>query len=107
MSYVRSSETENYTEIDWLLKHVTGYFDLYERFRRDTEFVVSGIGDCKIVDYDLSSNFEYSRNPVWMVFDLAGTLYKIEGEKDSYGGSSWSRTLNKVKKKEVVTFEYA
>lgn len=106
MSYVKSSETENYTEIDWLTRHVAGYFWLFEEFPRNVEFEVVGLGKCKIVDTQLAHNFEEAATKVWMVFELNGALMKIEGWKDSYGGSDWDRTFKPVRKKEVVTFEY-
>lgn len=98
--------TANYTEIDWLTKHVTGDFSLFERFRQNIEFVVDGIGKCKILDADLNHDFEYAKNDVWMVFELNGSLFKIEGTKSSYGTSSWNRNMYPVRKKEKVTYDY-
>lgn len=106
MSYVRSSETENYTEIDWLTRHVAGHFRLFEEFPTKVEFDVVGLGKVEVFDYHLNSYFENEHNPVWMVFKINGKFYKIEGSKDSYGGSDWDRHMKEVKKRETVTFEY-
>lgn len=106
MSYVRSSETENYTEIDWLTRHVAGHFRLFENFPTQVEFEVAGLGNVEVYDHDLRSYFENEYNPVWMVFKINGKLFKLEGSKDSYGGSEWDRDLTAVVKKEKVSYEY-
>jgi hypothetical protein len=106
MSYVRSSETENYTEIDWLTRHVAGLFRLFEQFPTKVEFDVVGIGKVEVYDHDLTSYFENEYNPVWMVFKINGKLFKLEGSKDSYGGSEWDRELVAVTKREKVSYEY-
>lgn len=106
MSYVRSSETENYTTIDWLTRHVAGHFRLFEEFPTKVEFDVVGVGKVQILDNYLGYNFESESNPVWMVFQFNDDLFKVEGSKDSYGGTYWSRQLKPVRKREAVTFEY-
>jgi hypothetical protein len=107
MSYVKSSETETWTEYNWLERHVAGFFRLFENFPLKVEFGVVGLGKVEVHDHDLTSYFENEYNPVWMVFQINGEFYKIEGSKDSYGGSEWNQYLTKVKKKEKVTYEYA
>lgn len=106
MSYVKSSEQETWTVYDYLERHVAGHFRLFEEFPTNVEFEVVGLGKCKLLDTHLAYNFEDAASKVWMVFELNGTLMKIEGYKDSYGGSDWDRTFKPVRKKEVVTFEY-
>lgn len=106
MSYVRSSETENYTEIDWLTRHVAGHFRLFEEFPIKVDFDVVGIGTVSIDSRHLNYEFEYESSPVWMVFKIGGLFYKVEGTKDSYGGSSWGRTFKRVTKRETVVYEY-
>lgn len=59
------------------------------------------------VDQDLKHEFDYAENHVYMVFEVSldpsfegdGEFFKIEGSKDSYGGSDWDegnfRSVNK------------
>jgi hypothetical protein len=79
---------------------------MFEDFRKDTEFIVHGLGRVKLVDYNLNSNFENENNPVWMVFDIEGTLYKVTGSKSSYGNSDWYGDFTQVEKKEIVEYVY-
>lgn len=109
MSYVKSSDTwdtANYTPIDWLTRHVAGVFRLFENFPTQVEFDVVGLGKVEVYDHDLKSYFENEYNPVWMVFKINGKLFKLEGKKDSYGGSDWDRDLTAVTKREKVMYDY-
>lgn len=65
------------------------------------------------VDQDLKHEFDYAENHVYMVFEVSldpsfeheGEFFKIEGSKDSYGGSKWDegnfRSVNKQVEKVV------
>jgi hypothetical protein len=106
MSYVKSSDTENYTTIDWLTRHVAGHFRLFEEFPTKVEFDVVGIGEVEVFDYHLSYSFENEYNAVWMVFKINDKLFKIHGAKDSYGGTDWGRELKPVTEKKEVRYEY-
>lgn len=90
-----------------LEEHVGGVFRLFEEFPTKVDFPVVGLGDVQVYDHQLMSYFENEYNPVWMVFLINGELYKIEGSKDSYGGSNWNQTFTKVKKRETVEYVYA
>lgn len=77
-------------------RHVGGVFRLLEEFPQGVPFWVVELGVVTLVDHDLNHDFDWDSNPVWMVFKIDGSLYKITGYKDSYGGSSWTGEFRKV-----------
>lgn len=106
MSYVKSSDTETWTEYNWLERHVAGHFRLFEEFPTKVEFDVVGLGKVEVYDYHLNYDFENEMNIVWMVFKINGKLFKVNGSKDSYGGSDWSTELKKVTERKEVEYLY-
>lgn len=106
MSYVKSSETETWGPYEYLDRHLAGRFNILEEFAWNVAFPVKGLGDVKIIDAHLGYSFEDEYNQVWMVFEIDGALYKVQGWKTSYGTSDWESTFTEVKKKEKVTYDY-
>lgn len=84
---------------EFLSHHVAGLFRLLEQFPDNVMFHVTGIGTVTKVHQDLTSEFEYSSNPVFMVFEVEETEHhdittrwiRFDGTKNSYGGSTWYR----------------
>lgn len=64
------------------------------------------------VDQDLTYDFEYASNYVYMVFEVGyredfegSDFFKVEGTKDSYGGSDWDvGNFRQVEKQEKVVW---
>lgn len=49
----------------------------------------SSRGSVILVDFDLDYTFEYGDNLVWMVFQVDTEHYRVDGTKNSYGGTTW------------------
>ncbi len=94
-----------------LTRHVAGVFRLFEDFPEHTPFYVHVPGwdvvTVEIVDKNLKYSFEAAESDVYMVFKVDDlNFYRIDGYKDSYGGSEWSNRLTKVTTRVKVVYVY-
>lgn len=63
------------------------------------------------VDENTDHDFEYSENPVYMVFEVSHnqafehpSYYKVQGVKDSYGSADWDGPFRSVEKQEKAVW---
>lgn len=94
-------------EYDW---RSYGEFTNYALDPKGKSWNVPGLGLVTIVDYqdyDQDKNYSGWSEQLWIVFDVAGTLYRATGTYTSYIGSEWNEKLTIVQPKtvEVIVYE--
>lgn len=54
------------------------------------------LGDVKIVDRLNTYDFEYGSNPIFVVFEIGGRYFQMNGTASSYGDTKWEGQLKEV-----------
>lgn len=94
-------------ELDW------GSFSEFTNRTTDvagSTWEIPGLGTCTLVayhDYDYDKNYDGWAEEIWQVWEVQGTLYKVEGSHTSYTGTEWENTMTVVvpKTKTVTYYE--
>lgn len=105
---------------DWMMSRVIGrgIFDLNEskaRWGNENQAIEdlplgesfeTDEGECTKVAESLGHDFNFNYNMVWMIFELKGRFFRLDGWKSSYGYSHWNGDLLEVSRKEEVKISY-